>query len=331
MKEKIRIGVLGAAKITPMALITPSKALNNVEVVAVAARDRRRAEKFARKHGIPTVLDDYDSLIMHPEIDAVYNPLPNSLHAHWSIRAMRAGKHVLCEKPLAANTDEAIQMHQVAQEEERILMEAFHWRYHPLAKRLVELVANQSIGQITNIEASFCVPLPFASDIRYNPQLAGGALMDTGCYTIHILRHVMQQEPEVISATAIKHSEGIDRTMKAELSFPDGAMGSIHCSIWGWPLLSVSAKLVGTEGTISVLNPILPQLVYHHISIQNSRGKTTERFGDANTYVEQLRAFCSAIQKGENLLTSSKDGIKNMRVIDAIYRKAGMNPRLGWK
>ena len=139
----IRFGVLGAAQITPAALIAPARAVDGVEVVAVAARDRSRAEAFAAEHSIGRVDDDYQALIDDPDIDAVYNPLPMSLHHPWTIAALRAGKHVLCEKPFAANADEAAEMVTVAEEENRVLVEAFHWRYHPLADRLVEVVRSR--------------------------------------------------------------------------------------------------------------------------------------------------------------------------------------------
>ena len=140
MNKKIRIGTLGAAKITPLALLAPARLNLAVEVVAIAARNRQRAEKFARRHHIPKVFENYEALIKSDAIDAIYNPLPNSHHAYWSIRAMQAGKHVLCEKPIAANADEAQHMQTVAQQQNRVLMEAFHWRYHPLATRIIELL-----------------------------------------------------------------------------------------------------------------------------------------------------------------------------------------------
>ena len=137
-------------------------------------------------------------------------------------------------------------------------MEAFHWRYHPLAERVVELLRAQTIGDVSRIEASFCIPLPFPNDIRYNPDLGGGALMDTGCYTISILRHLMGEEPDVLSARVKRASPEIDRYMEADLQFPSGASGHIRCSIWGWPLVSVSAKVVGTLGSITIANPVIP-------------------------------------------------------------------------
>ena len=323
----LRIGTLGCAKITPQALLHPAKKNDGAQVVAVAARDSSKAQKFAKKHGIPKVHKDYASLIQDSEIDAIYNPLPNSLHAEWSIRAMRAGKHVLCEKPMASNAAEAERMKAVADEEGKILMEAFHWRYHPLAERVVELLRAKTIGDVSRIEASFCIPLPFPSDIRYNPDLCGGALMDTGCYTVNILRHLMGEEPQVVSARAKRASPNIDRYMEADLQFPGGAIGQIRCSIWGWPLVSVSAKIVGTLGSIIVANPVIPHVLYHHLKVKSPTVNGTERFWGLSTYDCQLETFIDAVRTGSTLHTDGEDAILNMKVIDDIYRKADMHPR----
>ncbi len=328
-RSPIRIGVLGAAKITPMALLQQAKKIGTVSVVAVAARDLNRAQRFAERHAIPQVFEDYDALINSDNIDAVYNPLPNSHHAHWSILALKAGKHVLCEKPIAANAQEARMLHQVALEEGLVLMEAFHWRYHPLANRTLELLEQHTLGTIEHVEASFCIPQPFTSDIRYNPALAGGALMDTGCYTINMLRHCINEEPQVVHARAALASPQIDRYMEAKLHFPSGVEGQIRCSLWGWPLLSVFLRVSGTEGCIEIVNPVIPHILYHHLKIRSPGLNTTERFWGKSTYLCQLEAFVEAIVRNHPIPTSSSDGIQNMELIDEIYRSAGLLPRRG--
>ena len=327
----LRIGTLGAANITPMALIKPASQINNIEVVGIAARDTKRAEAFAKKYNIPNLYSSYEALIHSDSVDAIYNPLPNSHHAYWSMRALKAGKHVLCEKPIASNSKEAIEMQQVAEEENKILMEAFHWRYHPLAKRLISLVQEKTIGTIQNIEASFCIPLPFWNDIRYNIDLAGGALMDTGCYTISIVRHVMQEEPKVLSAQAKTVRGDIDRYMRAQLAFPSGARGTIQCSIWAWPLLSAHVRVYGEKGAIHVVNPIGPHIGYHRLRIQTREGTTIEKFKDRSTYYHQLQHFFDAVYHSTPVPTDGKDGIGNMKIIDEIYRKAGLSIRRGYR
>ena len=184
-----RIGTLGATRIAPTALLKPARDVHGVEVMAVAARDRSKAHTFATKHTIPRVLDSYEQLIADPDIDAIYNPLPNGLHGHYTIAALEAGKHVLCEKPFTANADEAEAVAAVAaRHPELVLMEAFHWRYHPLAERIRGIIASGELGKVRNIETYMCIPLPLPNDIRFDIGLAGGALMDTGCYAIHQLR-----------------------------------------------------------------------------------------------------------------------------------------------
>jgi predicted dehydrogenase len=196
----IRIGILGAAAIVPMAVTGPARSVPEVRITSIAARDPKRAERFARRHHIPRVHETYDALLSDPEIDAVYNPLPNSLHAEWTMRALRAGRHVLCEKPFASNATEAMEMARAAQETGKVLSEGFAYRYHPLAMRMKEVIGE--LGKIRHIEARFGFLLPVLSNIRFRFELAGGALMDTGCYPISLVRFLLGTEPTVMNAKA---------------------------------------------------------------------------------------------------------------------------------
>jgi len=326
MGEPLRIGVLGAARITPMALLRPAREILDVTVSAVAARDPERARAFAARHRVPQVRDSYDALIDDPELDAIYNPLPNSLHCEWTIRALRAGKHVLCEKPMASNAEEAERMAAAAQESGRVLMEAFHWRYHPLAARMKEILASGDLGEIRHLEAHLCIPLPFPRDIRYRWDLAGGAAMDTGCYTVNIVRHLAEAEPEVVSARAWLSAPQVDRRMEGELRFADGRTGRIVCSLFSKTLLRVEARVRGTRGEMRVLNPLAPQL-YHRLTVRGPEGKRVERVPGDATYTHQLRAFVDAVRNGTQVPTDPSDAVANMRVIDALYRAAGLAPR----
>src|SRR4029079_829423 len=184
---------------------------------AVAARDRSRAAAFAAKHGIAKVCDSYAALIADPAIDAIYNPLPNGLHAEWTIAALQAGKHVLCEKPFTANAKEAEDVAAVAARTGLVVMEAVHYRYHPLAHRMREIVDSGELGTTRHVEAALCFPLPKFSDIRYRYDLAGGATMDVGTYTVHMARLLGREEPEVVSAHPKLKSIDVDRAMRAEL------------------------------------------------------------------------------------------------------------------
>ena len=176
----LRIGVLGAARIAPAAIIRPAQHVADVEVVSVAARDPERAKAFAAKHSIPKVPRSYEELLADPDIDAVYNPLPNGLHGRWTLAAIAAGKPVLCEKPFTANADEARVVASAADSAGIVVMEAFHYRYHPLFTRVKELLDGGAIGPVVHIETWMCFPLPMRKDIRWQLGLAGGATMDAG-------------------------------------------------------------------------------------------------------------------------------------------------------
>jgi predicted dehydrogenase len=321
----LRIGVLGAARIAPPALIRPSRAVPEVTVAAVAARDRTRASAFAAKHDIAVVHAGYEELIADPSIDAVYNPLPNGLHARWTLAALAAGKHVLCEKPLTANAGEAREVAAAAQASGLVVMEAFHYRYHPLLDRVLELLP--TLGSPRRIETSLCFPLPKFGDIRYDLSLAGGAMMDAGCYTVHALRTLAGAEPSVVSARALLQKPGVDRAMSASYSFASGATGHTTASMWSRRLLSLSARYVGSEGSLKIFNYLMPS-AYHRLTVTRAGRTTHERVPGAATYVHQLRAFAAAVAGDASAnLTPPADSIANMTVIDAVYRAAGLSPR----
>ena len=240
--DTVRIGILGAARIAPSAVIKPARNIGEAVVAAVAARDRSRADAFASKHAIPNVRDSYAALVADPEIDAIYNPLPNGLHAEWTIAALEAGKHVLCEKPFTANAKEAEAVAAVAARTGLVVMEAFHYRYHPLAQRMREIVESGELGTIRRVETALCFPLPKFSDIRYQYDLAGGATMDVGTYTVHMARLLGCEEPEVVSAEAKLRTPDVDRAMRAELTFPSGHTGRITCSMWSKWVLQTYAR-----------------------------------------------------------------------------------------
>jgi len=326
--DRVRIGVLGAAKITPAALLKPAKSVDEADVVAVAARDPERARAFATKRGVARALDSYDALIADPDIDAVYNPLPNGLHAEWTIKALEAGKHVLCEKPFTANAAEAELVAAAAERTGLVVMEAFHWRYHPVAARVLDIVGSGELGELRRVESTMAFPLFKSSDIRWRLDLAGGALMDAGCYTVHQVRTFARSEPEVVRAAAKLKSPGVDRVMDAELRFANGVTGRIFTSMWSSKVLALKVRVVGDRGQIDILNATQPQL-FHRFTVKTPSGKRRERIKGEATYWYQLKAFCAAVLRGEPTLTPPSESIANMRAIDAIYRAAGMEPRTG--
>jgi predicted dehydrogenase len=326
MPAPLRIGVLGAARITPMALLRPARQVPEAEVVAVAARDPARARAFATRHGIGRVHDSYAALVADPDLDAIYNPLPNSHHAEWTIRALEAGKHVLCEKPLASNADEARQMAAAAARSGRRLVEAFHWRFHPLAARMRAVIDSGVLGAVRHVEATMCIPLLLPNDIRYRYDLAGGATMDVGCYTISVVRFLAGAEPEVVRAEARLARPDVDRWMTAELAFPGGVSGRITCSLFSATLLKLQAIVRGERGELRVFNPFAPHF-YHRLGVRTASGTTSERVPGDATYTHQLRAFVAAVRDGTPTPTDPPHAIANMEVIDAVYERAGLPGR----
>jgi predicted dehydrogenase len=324
--DRLRIGTLGAARITPAALIKPAHHIPEVTVAAVAARDPERARRFAAKHRIRRVHDCYQDLIDDPAVDAVYNPLPNSLHAQWTLRAIAAGKHVLCEKPFTANAAEAAEVAAAAGASGLVVMEAFHYRYHPLARRMREVVAAGEIGPLRYLEASLCFPLPRFSDIRYSYALAGGATMDAGCYAINWLRMLGPGEPEVLSARARLHGPDVDRAMSASFRFSGGVLGRMTASLWSGQVLRLDAKAVGDRGVMRVFNYVSPQ-TYNRLTVTGDGYTRRERVSGEPSYTYQLRAFAAAVRHGDPVLTTPEDAVANMTVIDAVYLAAGLSRR----
>lgn len=325
MSSTVRIGVLGAARIVKQALIAPAGNVPEVSVTAIAARHPERAGREAARLGIGKVHESYEALLADPEIDAVYVPLPNSLHAKWSIRAMEAGKHVLCEKPIASNEAEAQQMADVAERKGLVLAEAMHSRYHALCDRIAEILATGEIGEVRHVEAQACFLIFPKNDIRWQYELGGGALMDLGVYAIAVLRSLARMEPmEVTEALAKTASPNVDRWVDAHLRFPNGATGRVLTSLWGWPWLAGVAWVEGSHGKLVVHNPYGPQL-FNKLELTVDGKKRTERVPKLpDTYTGQLRAFVAAILRGEPIRTGPSHFLPNMRVIDAIYRRAGL-------
>jgi predicted dehydrogenase len=327
MTAPLRFGILGAARIAPAALIRPSRAVPEVHVTTVAARDRAKAIRFAQRNLIPRVLGTYEALINDPEIDAIYNPLPNSLHHEWTIRALRAGKHVLCEKPLACNAREAQEMVEAADASGRVLMEAFHYRYHPLARRVDEILASGELGRVRALEADFYIPLFLRPrDIRYEYALGGGALMDTGCYCVNLLRWLGKGEPRPVRVRARKTSPQVDRLLRADLRFDNGITATLGCSLAAFPPVKIYARVVGDAGEMHISNPFVPH-AFNGLRIETRESVRRERLSREPTYNFQLRAFLAATRGADTNITDGRDGVKNMQVIDSIYQFANMRVR----
>ena len=324
--EVVRIGLVGAARIAPPAVVEPARTVDRVEVTAVAARDPRRAADFASEHGIPHVVDTYDDLVVSDLVDAIYIGLPPSGHAPWTVAALEAGKHVLCEKPFSCTLAEAVDMVEAAQRTGLVLCEAFHWRYHPLADRLRDLLDQGVVGEVRSIDATFDAPIPDLNDLRHDPALGGGAMMDLGCYPLQWARFVAQGEPEVERVEVVEGQPGIDESMDVRLRFPNDTTARVTTSMAPDVAVRATLTIAGTDGTISVVNPLAPHRG-NSIVVDRTGTRTDETVDGDTTYVHQLRAFVAAVLDGDPLPTGGDDAVATMRVIEACYAAAGLPPR----
>ena len=326
MSNPLRFGTLGAAGITPQALMMPAAENDDVTVDAVAARDRSRAETFAERFGIARVYDSYDDVIADPTLDVIYNPLPISHHHEYTIKALRAGKHVLCEKSFAMNAGEAREMADVARETERVLIEAFHYRYHPVFLTALDIFNSGILGQITNIDACFLVGTPNASNIRMHYETGGGATMDMGCYPISWLRHITGEEPNVVSANAEEGNPQVDLLLQVNYELDNGVQATTTGSMCDRGFRA-DMNIHGENGHLFVRNPLVPQHGNQLILTIDSKKVFDIELTRRPTYSFQLEAFVGAVRNGTQLPTDAEDAVKQMKVIDAAYIAAGMKPR----
>jgi predicted dehydrogenase len=327
--DPLRIGVLGAARITERSLIDPARATGH-RLVAVAARDRSRAEEFAARHGVERVASSYAELVADPEIDVVYNPLANGLHGPWNLAALAAGKHVLSEKPSASNAEEAAEVRAAAERAGTVFMEAFHYVFHPVTRRLHELLAAGELGELRRVEAMVAIAAPPQGDPRWSLPLAGGALMDLGCYSLHALRMLAPWAGGAPRLTASRAGEragapGVDEWLDADLEFPGGATGAARCHM-AYGGLDMSIRIVGSRGEATAPNFVLPQLD-DRVVVRTARGERTEHLGTRSSYAYQLQAFAARVRNGASLPLDADDAVATMRLVDACYRKAGFEPR----
>lgn len=328
--QRLRIGILGAARIAPSAVITPARRLGIADVTAIAARSGERARAFAARHSVATVHADYAALVDDSEVDAVYIALPNALHYGWSLRALAAGKHVLCEKPLTSNAPEADALARSADESGRVLMEAMHSLYHPLMLRALDLLRSGEVGRIERIEATFRTPMLRRKDIRFDYALGGGALMDLGCYMLSMTRVLSGEEPSVEWARATLRSNEVDRRMQAVLRLPSGATAAIDVEMQARRVPDVRIVVSGTRGEVRLYNPVLPHL-WHRLEVRTARGRRREQVMRVSSYECQLQAFVENVARGTRPITDASFAHKTMRLIDEIYCLAGLQPRGGSK
>ncbi len=315
----LRIGVLGAASINRDALLSPASRVEGVTVAAIAARDPARAAEYAAAHGIPRSFASYDALLADPEIDAVYVPLPAALHGEWTLRALAAGKHVLCEKPFTANAAEAERVRDAATASGLVVMEAHHASFHPLVARVRELAG--TIGEIERGSSWFHVPIKPGSDIRWNLALGGGSLMDLGVYPLRLSRDVLG--PGTVESARAWRRGDIDRRMRARLRH-GAALITVDCGMWSRKGFGVGFELRGTAGRLRVGWPFHPQQG-SRIRVDGRAGRLRETADRRASYDFQLEAFRDAVATGTP--PGLDEAVETMRTVDAIYRAAGMQPR----
>jgi len=323
--EPLRIGILGAARITEIALVIPAQ-LTGQHLVAIAARSRDRAAEQASQYGVERVLDSYRDVVEDPDIDVIYNPLPNGLHGPWNVEALRAGKHVLSEKPSASNSEEARRVRDVAASSSGRFMEAFHYRYHPVMKRMIELAGSGELGTINHVEVSMGFDLGNPEDPRWIFDLAGGALMDVGCYAVHSLRSlgsVLGGEPRLHEASAVPapHDERVDQELSATLSYPSGATAHFHSS-FVVPERAFTMKIEGSGGSALAHNFCIASLD-DRISVDVGGEKRVENLGVKSSYTHQLEAFVAHIRDGSPIYSDAQDAVVQAEFLDACYTAAG--------
>jgi D-xylose 1-dehydrogenase (NADP+, D-xylono-1,5-lactone-forming) len=315
----LRWGILSTANITDKLLDSGT----DQEFVAVCSRDGARAEAHAREKGIARAHDSYEALLADPDVDAIYNPLPNSMHVEWSIRALEAGKHVLCEKPLTRHPEDVDRVFDVAQREGRVLAEAFMWRHHPQVARARELIDSGAIGDLRVIRSAFAYYQDNPDDIRLQASLDGGGLMDVGCYCVSGCRTLAGAEPELVSADYIPGGHGgVDVSLVATLRFPDDVLAHFDCGL----TYAGGAQLeaTGTHGSIAFVDP------WHGndavLEVRRADG-SVERIetGPANSYALELADFEAAVRGDSTPLLGRDDALAQARTIAAIYTSAERN------
>jgi xylose dehydrogenase (NAD/NADP) len=322
----MRLGVLSTATIARVALL-PAAADSDHEVVAIASRDADRARAVADEFDVDRAYGSYEDLLADDDLDGVYVPLPNALHAEWTKRAADAGLDVLCEKPLAVDADEAREVVEYCEAAGVTLMEAFMYRYHPRTERAVEVV-REELGEVRSVSATFQFPLRGRpDDIRLNPDLAGGSLMDVGCYAVSAARLFCGEPVAALASATDGRDAGVDTALSGLLEFEDGVTARIS---GGFDTEDVQHyRVETTDGVLEAEEPFVPrgddgvELTYH------VDGRTvTERFDPTDQYRRELDAFADAAESGDPPRTDGAEAIRNMAAVDALYESAERGERV---
>ncbi|MEU1971446.1 Gfo/Idh/MocA family oxidoreductase [Microbacterium sp. NPDC019599] len=330
MSSELRIGILGAGGVAERAMVEPSHDVEGVRVDAIGARDPERAEAFAERLGLPKH-GDYETILADPDIDLVYLALPPITHAEWAVRALQAGKHVLCEKPLSVNATTAAAIAEAAAETGRRAFVGFHYRLHGFTRRLLEVIASGVLGEIQRVDVDFSIPhfVVKPGNIRLDGNLGGGAVMDVGCYAVDLIRAAWG-EPVVESATALLYDADprIDLQTDAVLRLPTGAPASLRASFVGHDQGAMSLHITGSAADLVATSVIVPQW---GATLRVTAGDDVlieEKAVDGeNSYARQLEHLVAVLGDGSASILDAGRGVGTMRVVDDIYRAAGLLPR----
>lgn len=314
----IRWGILSTANIGKHRVIPAIQASANGRVTAVASRSLEKARAFADELGIPTAYGSYEELIAAPDVDAIYIPVPNSEHAAWAIRCAEAGKPTLCEKPLARNAAEAQRMVDAFAQRGVLFAEAFMYRFHPQTQRVKQLLDDGAVGDVRVVSASFTFSVREESDIRLSRPLAGGSLMDVGCYCINVMRFLLGSEPDEVHALArVGAQSGVDETFSGVLAFPGGALGHFDSSLR--TQFTHTYEVRGSRGRILVDQAfVMPQDAETVIRWWHDEQYEEIRIAPANSYTLMAEDFAGALLEGRPPRFAPQDAVANMRVIDLL-------------
>ena len=316
-------GVLSTAAIND--LVLPGFAQSErADLQAVASRDRARAESYAGRHGIPRAHGSYEDLLADPEVDCLYISLPNGLHGEWTRRALEAGKHVLCEKPLTPSSQEAASLFALAEERGRVLMEAFMYRHHPQTLRAEELVREGAVGtpEIVRSWFHFTVEDP-GSDIRYSEELAGGALRDVGCYCVSFSNYLLGGAPDQVTAMAHLSESGVDELFAGSMHYPGGAIATFDCGMKA--PVDIGLTVLGSEGSLHVPTPWYPhQPPMKLILSRDDRSEEIPAQGDDSYFLEIENFTAAAAGDGEPRVTAVET-LRNLETIERLRLAAGLD------
>ena len=323
MADFVRWGVLGTANIGRVCVIPAIAKSGNGTLRAVASRSLASAEELANKHGIARAYGSYEALLADPSIDAIYIPLPNHLHLPWTLRALAAGKHVLCEKPLALNAVEAGKMVESAQSAGLLLLEAFMYRFHPRSQQIKRLVDEGAIGLPRLVRTAFGFNLRDRGNFRFRSEMGGGALMDVGCYGVSLARWLLGAEPEQVQAQAIYGPSGVDINFVGTLRFGQGQLGVVEASFVS--ALQQTYSVVGSEGALELPhNAFIPwekEAVFFQRGVEDEAG-LVHTTPSADQYQMMVEHFAAAVQGRDSLAFDPFESVNNMRVLDALHQAA---------